>query len=153
MDREPGAVTPEPTIDPPRIPGDDDRVEGILVPERAGRTEQDLAVADIPAVLADIGAGQRASSEGAVAAAIALAGVGAFPRSLTFLAAVIRSGGLAYTLGVPELMPAPEQAAMVRTWLEAAGTDTPQPAARDDAVARWLDAVAVTLLVRRAASG
>jgi hypothetical protein len=124
---------------------------------RSGLTEHELAALDIPAMLAGIGADRRVNAEGAVAAAMALGGLGAYPRPLELLAELVRRGGIAYTLGVPELMPAAEQTALVRAWLEAARPPADAaPAlvfARDEAAARWLEAVAVILQARRAVAG
>jgi hypothetical protein len=64
------------------------------------------------------------------------------PRSLTFLAEIIRRGGIAYAAALPQPLPTAEQSALIRPWLDAA-------VGPEDALARWLDAVAVALDGRR----
>ena len=73
-------------------------------------------------------------------AARRLHALGVRPRSLTFLAEVVRRGGVPYAAALPEPMPLPAQSEPVSAWLAAA-------TAQDDIrVARWLDGVAVLLL-------
>jgi hypothetical protein len=114
---------------------------------RPGLTDEQLAVIDVPAIIEDglrsRDGGRQWLAEGAVAAAIQANRLHVLPRSLTFLAEIVRRGGLAYAAELPQPLPAPEQAAMVKGWLSAAVT-------RDDAmVARWLDAVAMILDARQ----
>jgi hypothetical protein len=106
---------------------------------RPSRTDEQLLAIDIPAALAE----GRDMTEAAVAAAIRADRAGVQPRSLTFLAEVVRRGGLPYAARLPEPLPTVEQSALVRPWMAAAGE-------RSDAFARWLDAVAVTVEARRA---
>jgi hypothetical protein len=98
-----------------------------------------LLAIDIAAALVD----GRHTAEAAVAAAIRADRIGVQPRSLTFLAEVVRRGGLPYAVRLPEPLPTAEGSALVRPWMEAAGE-------RSDAFARWLDAVATALEARRA---
>ena len=103
-------------------------------------TDDQLLDVDVPAAIA---AG-RLSGEPVVAAAIRADRLGVLPRSLTFLAEVVRRGGIAVAAGLPEPLPTPEQSALVRTWLAAAEAED------DQRFARWLDAVAAVLDARRA---
>lgn len=124
------------------------------MPEAAPRSDRELADLDVPALLRDgLAAPGAARSElfaaGAIAAAVAADRLGARPRSLTFLAEVVRRGGLGYAARLPEPLPGPERGALARSWLAAptgTGPDT------DEEFARWLDAVAVILGVRQHAA-
>jgi hypothetical protein len=82
------------------------------------------------------------TGDSTVAAAVRLHRLDTQPRSLTFLAEIVRRGGVLYAANLPEPMPTPEQSALVRDWLGAG-------AGRDEAFARWLDAVALVLDARR----
>jgi hypothetical protein len=88
-------------------------------------------------------------AEAAVAAAVRADSAGVLPRSLTFLAAVVRRGGAGYAAQLPEPLPEPAQTEMVRPWLAAAAA---APADESVAFARWLDGVALILDVRRGVS-
>jgi hypothetical protein len=83
--------------------------------------------------------------DAAIAAAIAADRLHVYPRSLTFLAEIVRRGGIRYAADLEEALPTPEQAALAHGWLDAV-RDLP---AADDACARWLDAVAMILAARR----
>jgi hypothetical protein len=107
--------------------------ESSALSARTVQTDEQLLAIDIAAALVD----GRQTAEAAVAAAIRADRIGVQPRSLTFLAEVVRRGGLPYAVRLPE------QSALVRPWMEAAGE-------RSDAFARWLDAVATALEARRA---
>jgi hypothetical protein len=85
-----------------------------------------------------------------ITAAIAADRAGVQPRSLTFLAEVVRRGGIDYAAQLPEPLPGAERAALARSWLTAA-TAAPGPDA-DVELARWLEAVAVVLGVRQHAT-
>jgi hypothetical protein len=61
------------------------------------------------------------------------------PRSVTYLAEVVRHGGLRYALQLPEPLPAPP-----------AGGDRPVVADGGRRMARWWEAVAEILAMRRA---
>jgi hypothetical protein len=89
----------------------------------------------------------RLFGEGAVAAAIKTDRSGTEPRSLTFLAEIVRRGGIAYASRLPEPLVTPEQSALARDWLAAALRGE----AEDQTLARWLDAVAAILTMRREA--
>ncbi len=142
----------------------------------ASRTDQELSRLDVPALLRagfggasgasgasgagrPGGAGDSARAElfgdGAVAAAIAADRLGVLPRSLTFLAEIVRRGGIGYAATLPEPLPGAERTALARSWLAAVAESTAgvataavEPTA-DDEFARWLEAVAVILGVRQ----
>jgi hypothetical protein len=111
-----------------------------------GKTDDELAALDVPTLLrAGLGAGDGRTElfgDGAVAAAIRLDGVGVLPRSVTFLAEIVRSGGTRYAAELPEPLPQPAQTSVIRPWLDAAsGSD-------GEEMARWLEAVAAVLALR-----
>ena len=115
--------------------------------DRQPRTDVELAELDVAELLAaglgDGAAGRGALfGDGAVAAAIALDRVGVLPRSVTFLAEVVRSGGAGYAAELVEPLPRAEQTEVIRPWLAVA------VAADDEQAARWLEAVAAVLAVR-----
>jgi hypothetical protein len=83
-------------------------------------------------------------AEAAVAAALRADRAGVFPRSLTFLAEIVRRGGVGYASRLPEPLPTAEQTEVIRPWLAAA-----EAAGESAAFARWLDAVASILATRR----
>ncbi len=82
--------------------------------------------------------------DGSAAAAVILDRLGTQPRSVAFLAEVVRAGGLAYATELPEPLPRPEAAMVVRDWLEAA-TQLAGGAPVDETAARWLGAVATII--------
>jgi hypothetical protein len=124
-----------------------------------GRTDAELGQLDVPALLraglAYAGPSRaRLFGDGVVAAAIAADRVGVHPRSLAFLAEVVRRGGIRYAAGLPEPLPGPARAALARDWLAAAGTVPTGPgpavaAAADDTFAGWLDAVSTLVDLRQ----
>jgi hypothetical protein len=114
-------------------------------------TDADLLAVDVPAMLsAGLGADAGPPGTVAVAAALAAARLGTQPRSVTFLAEIIRRGGIEYAVQLAEPLPTPGQSALAHRWL-AAAKPAAGDAARDEAVARWLDTVAVILAARRTA--
>jgi hypothetical protein len=84
-------------------------------------------------------------ADAAIAAAIAADRLDVNPRSLTFLAEIVRRGGIPYAADLDESLPTPDQAALAHGWLSAV-RDLPTV---DEACARWLDAVATILDVRQ----
>jgi hypothetical protein len=124
-----------------------------------GRTDRQLAGLDVTALLreglaaagaAGAGTGRaELNGSGRIAAAIAADRLGVQPRSLTFLAEVVRRGGIGYAAGLPEPLPGAERAELARDWLSAAVGAGP---GADKEFARWLDAVAVILGLRRRAA-
>lgn len=114
----------------------------------AGRTDQELGELDVPALLRDgltgsAGSHRELFGDGLIAAAIAADRLGVQPRSLTFLAEIVRRGGVGYTAALPEPLPGADRTALARSWLAAVEPD------QDDEFARWLDAVAVILGLRQ----
>jgi hypothetical protein len=113
-------------------------------------TDQQLLALDLAAVIADGLAAQapeparRLFAEGAVAAAIRADKADVLPRSLTFLAEIVRRGGIAFAAGLPSALPTPEQAELAQSWIAAAS-----PTGDASTFARWLNAVAAIIEVRR----
>jgi hypothetical protein len=114
-------------------------------------SDDDLAAVDLGALLRSGLTGEGAQArgrlfaEGAVGAAIRADRAGVQPRSVSYLAEIVRRGGLPFAAGLSEPLPTPEQTELARDWLAAAaGT------AQDDLFARWLDAVAAIVAARRA---
>ncbi|BCM67563.1 hypothetical protein CFC35_22625 [Streptomyces sp. FBKL.4005] len=118
------------------------------------RTDDELLATTDVAVLLRYGLTQDAFrtvlfGDGAVAAAVTLDRLGVLPRSLVFVADIVRAGGLAYAAELPEPLPSPEPAALLRDWLRDAAQAAGTPEAETRA-ARWLDAVAEIIALRRA---
>jgi hypothetical protein len=86
--------------------------------------------------------------DGAVGAAVTLDRLGVLPRSVAFLAKVVRSGGVGYAAGLPELLPGQVATDVVRGWLESAAT-VARPVDGDETTARWLESVAELIGLRR----
>src|SRR5262245_57059642 len=83
--------------------------------------DSDLADLDIAALLRDgLPDDPRVFSEGAIAAAIELDRQGIQPRSVTFLAEIVRRGGVGYAAELTEPLPTAESSDLVKAWLEAA---------------------------------
>jgi hypothetical protein len=117
-------------------------------------SDADLAELDIVALLRDgLPHDPTVFAEGAIAAAIELDRLGIQPRSITFLAEIVRRGGVDYAAGLPEPLPTPESAAVAKTWLEAAaGVRWRDNFEGGNLMARWLDAVALLVNARRSRS-
>ncbi|MEV5338640.1 hypothetical protein AB0K93_09155 [Streptomyces sp. NPDC052676] len=122
--------------------------------DTTARTDDELAALDIAALLRHGLTATRGSlrtslfGDGAVGAAVLLDRLGTEPRSVAFLAETVRAGGVAHALTLPEPLPRPEAAGLVRGWLESAATLAGGVPA-DDTTARWLRAVASILELRR----
>ncbi|MEU7282221.1 hypothetical protein AB0A69_26110 [Streptomyces sp. NPDC045431] len=86
--------------------------------------------------------------DGAAAAAVLLDRLATEPRSVAFLADTVRAGGLTHAVELPEPLPRPEAAALVREWLRA-GTEIAGGTTADDTAATWLRAVATLIEVKR----
>ncbi|TVZ97869.1 hypothetical protein [Streptomyces sp. BK340] len=121
----------------------------------ASRTDDEVLATTDVAVLLRYGLTQDAfrtalSGDGAVAAAVTLDRLGVVPRSVAYVAKIVRAGGLRYAAQLPEPLPSREASALLLDWLETAAqaADTPDGEAR---TARWLDAVAEIVGLRRAA--
>jgi hypothetical protein len=118
----------------------------------SGKTEAELAELDVAALLrAGLGESDADRTalfgDGAVAGAILLDRVDVIPRSVGFLAEIVRSGGTRYAAELPEPLPVPAQTDVVRPWLETAASSLTGTAG-DEWVARWLEAVAAVLALR-----
>jgi hypothetical protein len=116
--------------------------------------DDELASLDVPE-LVRTGLPTRSAAlfgDGAVAAAILLDRAAVIPRSVTFLAEIVRSGGTQYAAGLPEPLPLPAQTSVIRPWLAAAASVV-SSVDDDDAFERWLKAAATLLAARRAARG
>lgn len=117
------------------------------------RTDAELAELDVPSLLrAGLGSsadGPRRAlfGDGAVAGAILLDRAGVVPRSVAFLAQIVRSGGVAYAAELPEPLPQPAQTVVIRPWLATAASVTSDV----EQVARWFEAVAAVLALRAGA--
>ncbi|MFF7161819.1 hypothetical protein ACFZBP_10670 [Streptomyces sp. NPDC008086] len=117
------------------------------------RTDEESAQTDVAMLLRyGIGAqGPRRTAlfgDGAVGAAVTLDRLGVQPRSVAFLGRTVRSGGTAYTARLPELLPEPTASDLVRGWLDAVAP-VAGPVEGDEIVARWLEAVAELIGLRR----
>src|SRR5437879_6379702 len=117
------------------------------------RTDAELAQLDLPAMLR-AGLGRPGSDsrrelfgDGAVGAAVILDGQRVIPRSLTFLAGLVRAGGTLRAAGLAEPLPEPEQIETIRPWLSAAA-EAVSTVDDDEDVARWLEAVASIVALR-----
>ena len=125
-----------------------------MPPTPESRSDDEVLAATDVGVLLRYGLDQEAFrtalfGDGAIAAAVTLDRLGVLPRSLVFLAEIVRSGGLAYAAGLPEPLPGPEAAGLVREWLAGAAATATGPAA-ETLAARWLTAVAEIIGLRRA---
>ncbi|MEW9520902.1 hypothetical protein [Streptomyces tubercidicus] len=124
--------------------------------QQPGKTDSELLeTTDVPALLRHgLGANgphrTAVFGDGAIAAAITLDRQGVLPRSVAFLAKVVRSGGTRYAADLDEPLPGETGARTVRAWLtDAAGVV--QGVEGDETVARWLEAVAAVMELRHEA--
>ncbi len=119
-------------------------------------TDAELAALDIPellrAGLTEETQHRALFGEGAVGAAVVLDRLHVIPRSLTYLASVVRAGGVRVAAGLAEPLPEAEQTEAVRPWLSTAA-DTVTTVDGDEDVARWLEAVATIVTARLTARG
>jgi hypothetical protein len=118
---------------------------------RAGlRTEDELLNADVPdlvtTALQTADPARHLLVGAATPAALQVARAGARPRSLRFLAEIVRRGGIEVAAALPEPMPTPAQSAVVRPWLRAGHGD-------EHIFAGWLDAVAAIIETGPGAGG
>ncbi|MFJ8820393.1 hypothetical protein ACIREE_01265 [Streptomyces sp. NPDC102467] len=89
------------------------------------------------------------SGDGAIAAAITLDRLGVLPRSVAYLAKIVRAGGVRYAAELAEPLPDPAAADVLRGWLETAAQVAGADAEGETLTARWLDAVAEIIGLRR----
>ncbi|MFI7384397.1 hypothetical protein [Streptomyces sp. NPDC049813] len=87
--------------------------------------------------------------DGAIAAAVTLDRLGVLPRSVSFVARTVRAGGVRYAADLAEPLPGPAAAGVVRGWLETAAQATGADPEGETRTARWLDAVAELIGLRR----
>lgn len=87
--------------------------------------------------------------EGIVGAAVTLDRLGVFPRSVSFLAKVVRSGGVAYAAELDAPLPGEEPTRTARDWLVSASA-VARTVDDDETVARWFEAVSAVMALRRA---
>lgn len=116
--------------------------------------DADLADLDIAALLREgLPHDPRVFAEGAIAAAIELDRLGVPPRSITFLAEILRRGGVDYGAKLQEPLPTPESAELAKAWLEAATeVEWRDNFEGGNIMARWFDAVALLVNARRSRS-
>ena len=138
---------------------------------KAVTTDAELAGLDVVAAIgrgipADGQARQVVFTDAAIAAAIEAEELGVGPYPVAILARVVRAGGVAEALRLPEPLIGAEPTALARRWLEAALADNTEAAlaAADKAEAavaagdkadlvfsRWLEMVATLVAVRQSA--
>jgi hypothetical protein len=125
-----------------------------MPPAPESRTDDEVLAATDVTMLLRYGLTQDAFGTavfgyGAITAAVTLDRLGVLPRSLTFVAEVVRAGGLVYAAELPEPLPSPEPAAILPDWL-AGAVQTATTSEAETRAARWLDAVAEIIALRRA---
>jgi hypothetical protein len=119
--------------------------------------ESELAELDIPTLLR-AGLAQEGErhvelfGNGVVGAAVVLDRLHVIPRSLTYLAHVVRSGGVRAAAGLAEPLPQPAQTEAIRPWLAGAAA-TVTTVDGDEDMARWLEAVSTIVAARLGARG
>jgi hypothetical protein len=128
---------------------------------KAVTTDAELAGLDVVAAIgrgipADGQARQVMFTDAAIAAAIEAEELGVGPYPVAILARVVRAGGVAEALRLPEPLIGAEPTALARRWLEAALADNTEAAlaAGDKAdlvFSRWLEMVATLVAVRQSA--
>jgi hypothetical protein len=111
------------------------------------RTDEELVSVDVAAAIAEAlrspDPARHLMTVCAVPAAIQADQAGVLPRSLSYLAEIVRRGGSDYAVQLPSPLPTAEQSALIRPWLaRAAAADA------DQCFARWLDAVAAIVDAR-----
>ncbi|WP_085996905.1 hypothetical protein [Nocardia niigatensis] len=118
-------------------------------------TDNDLALIDISALLKaglanrNSAVGRELYGVGTVGAAVILGRLGVLPRSVAFLADIVRAGGTRYAATLSEPLPRPHQTAAIRPWLDAAA-NAGTTVDTDDSFATWLRAVATVMAIRAA---
>ena len=121
-------------------------------------SDDEMLAVDVPgqirAGLADLNGpdGARLRGDAAIAAAITVDRLDAYPRSLVVLGDLVRRGGRAVAAELAEPLPTPALAVVAREWLAAAAA-APAGQELDDAVAGWLEIVAGIVAMRRRTRG
>ena len=118
---------------------------------KAVTTDAELAGLDVVAAIgrgipADGQARQVMFTDAAIAAAIEAEELGVGPYPVAILARVVRAGGVAEALRLPEPLIGAEPTALARRWLEAALAAADKT---DLVFSRWLEMVATLLAVRQ----
>jgi len=118
------------------------------------RPDAELAGLDVPQLLrSGLPSDPRLYADGAIAAALAADRLGVEPRSITYLAEIVRRGGIEFASTLPDPLPTPEQTELAKSWIDAAAeVRWADGFEGGEALARWLDAVAVVLSARRSQS-
>jgi hypothetical protein len=116
-------------------------------------TDAELAGVDVAAAIgrgiaADGAARQVMFTDAAIAAAIKAGELGVGPYPVAILGRVVRAGGVAAALRLPEPLIGAEPTALARRWLEAAAGGDAEAGL---VFSRWLEMVATLLAARRAA--
>jgi hypothetical protein len=120
-------------------------------------TDAELAGLDVAAAIgrgiaADGAARQAMFTDAAIAAALQAEELEVGPYPVAILGRVVRAGGVAAALRLPEPLIGAEPTALARRWLEAAaGGGAGGDAEADLVFSRWLEMVATLLAARRAA--
>jgi hypothetical protein len=115
-------------------------------------TDEELLALDVPLMIRYglmFGGAHRTAlfGDGAIAAALGAERLGVQPRSVAYLAEVVRRGGTRMASELPEPLPGAEAGALAREWLGTAAP-TAKGVAGDETVARWLEAVSAVLELR-----
>jgi hypothetical protein len=114
----------------------------------AGLAGFDVVAAIGSGIPADGQARQAMFTDAAIAAAIEAEELGVGPYPVAILARVVRAGGAAEALRLPEPLIGAEPTALARRWLEAALAAKGKTEA-DLVFSRWLEMVATLLAVRQ----
>ncbi|GAB2778764.1 hypothetical protein [Streptomyces daliensis] len=120
-------------------------------------TDEELRALDVPMTLRyglTLGGAHRTAlfGDGAVAAALQAEELGVLPRALSFLGEVVRRDGLRPAAELPEPLPG-EAAGPAREWLGTAVSVLEEgDLDGEESVARWLEAAAALLELRRSAA-
>ncbi|MBW1598347.1 hypothetical protein [Streptomyces sp. JJ38] len=120
----------------------------------AGMTDEELRGLDVDLMLRYGLTRQGAPrgvlfGDGVVAAALRAEELDVLPRSLAYLAEVVRRGGIRYAAELAEPLPGPERTGLAGEWLATASSVTgAEDVKAAETLARWLEAVAAVLAMR-----
>ncbi len=124
----------------------------------ARTTDEELRALDIPLLLRyglTLGGQHRTAlfGDGAVAAALAAEDHHVYPRGMAYLGEVVRRGGIAAAAELPEPLPGCA-AGPAKEWLAtAASVVKDDDVDGEETVARWLEAAATVMELRRGSRG
>lgn len=122
-------------------------------------TDEELRALDIPLTLRyglTLGGAHRSTlfGDGSVAAALVAEESGVEPGGMAFLGEVVRRGGLARAVELPEPLVGEEAARVAHEWLVTARSVVKEDDTdAEETVARWLEAATAIMALRRAAAG